>query len=470
MLQVKGKPSNLVRGNVMNLIDYFALMSAEEVRELLMDVGDDASVRKKARTADESELISIFFKELQTATNISDPAPERGNILRTSAELLMKKLRVPFTSNLDDEALFRLLRRHIGEKLIEQVKPMLIAGYFISRCDDDVDQEEERVLKFFIKNLDVLDEVKDEFLTQFFTEAEELYKKAEATSMEKVLGKICALQDVEGKEQILRFTYSMALVSEGVQRKELAFHETLARAMKVAPDRVLEIRDDLEAEHAQIEEDKQLGETLGCKHYNDFVVLSEMSKASKGIVLTGVALLTGVVGLGLVLVTGALSKKVNYKKLHAILTALVFKAEDQVKEERIAEVRNVFQKLATETSEILTLCSNIHLYLQNMNKAYSEVAEQAWLKGLWNQISSENRKNLTVGGAMLTVVAQDVGNLLSKIIQHQQTLTMAIDEHFRLISLSEELQGAVKQLAVQNQQLVEIVKEAESAGVTANAA
>ncbi|WP_168441925.1 hypothetical protein [Pontiella desulfatans] len=442
-------------------------MSAEEVRELLMDMAEDVAVRKSARTASESELPTIFFKELQTAANISDPTAEQSTILRASTELLMKKLRVPFTSNLDDEALFRLFRRHIGEKIIKQVKPMLTAGYFMTRCDDEVDQEEERILTFFIKNLDVLEEVKKEFLAVFFSEAEALYKKAESSSMEKVLGKICASQDAGGKDQILRFTYSMALASDTVKRKELALHETLARVMKVAPDRVLEIRDDVEAEHAQDEDDKQLGKILGCRHFNELIVFSEVTKFSRGAVVTGVAALTGVVGM--VIASGVLSK-VDYKKLNAILSTLALKAEDEVREERIIEVRNIFEKLAAETGEMLTLCSNIHLYLQNMNKAYSEVAEQAWLKGLWNQISSENRQNLTAGGAMLTVVAHDVGNLLSKIVQHQQTLTTAIDEHFRLISLSEELQGAVKQLATQNKQLVEIVKEAESAGVTANAA
>jgi hypothetical protein len=462
---------NLAQRRIMrSLEDYYTLLDTEEVRDLLMDVVDDAATRKKIRTSTEKDLDNFFFKELQTAAAISSSESSPDVILRTSLELLMKKLRVPFTGNLDDEALFRLFRRHIGEKLIKQVRPMLIAGYFMTRCDDDVDEEEERILTFFIKNLDVLDEVKEEFLAVFFSEAEELYKKAESTSMEKVLGKICASQNEDGKDQILRFTYSMALVSEGVQRKELALHETLARALKISPDRVLEIRDDIEVEHAHVAEDKQLGEVLGCKHYNELVMFTEFSKISKGLVLAGATLLAGVFGVGLVLVSGALSKKVDYKKLNTILTALVLKAEDQVREEHIAEVRNVFEKLAAETSDILTLCSNIHFYIQNMNKAYSEVSEQAWLKGLWGQISSKNREILTAGGSMLTVVAHDVGNLLSKIIQHQQTLTTAIDEHFRLISLSEELQGAVKQLACQNRQLVEIVKEAESAGVTANAA
>lgn len=450
-----------------NLIDYFRLMSSNELQGLLIRVTEDNPLRKLLCKADRGELEEIYFSELLKSAGLSLDVSEQDRILRSSLEVLMKELRVPFVEKLNDEALFRLFRIFISEKLIERVKPMLMAGYLMMRCDGESHEKEDRILSFFIKNLDVLDDVKQKFSSTFFAEAEALYKQAQSTTVDKVLNKLCASQDEDGREQLMRFTYSIAMADGVIQRQELAFHETIGRVLKIAPARVLELRDEVGAEHKRDENEKQLGEILGCQHYNELIACSEVAKFSRDAVLAVVALSTGILGA---LIAYSTMSKANFKKLNAMLTPLAFKAEDEVKEERIVKARNVFEKLSAETGEMLSLCSNIHYYLENMNKAYAEVADQAWLKGLWGQLSTSNRKALTVGGALLTVVVRDVGQLLAKIMQHQQTLTTAIDEHLYLISVSVELQAAVHELAIQNKQMHELIQEAESAGVLARAA
>lgn len=449
------------------LINYFELMSSNDLQKLLMKVEEDNPLRKLLFKADSSELEEIYFNDLLKSAGLSIDVYEHDRILRNSLELLMKELRVPFVKSLDDESLFLQFRLFISEKIIEQVKPLLMVGYFMMRCDDAPHEKEKRMLTFFIKNLDVLDDVKQKFASTFFGEAEALYKQAQSTSVDKVLAKLCASQNKDDKEQILRFTYSIAMADGVIHRQELAFHETIARVLKVSPTRVLELRDEVSAEHSRDANEKELVKILGCQHYSELIACSEVAKFSRDAVLAVATLLTGI--LGALIAYGTMSKA-NYKKLNAMLTPLAIKAEDEVRDERIVEVRNVFEKLAAETGEMLSLCSNIHHYLKNMNKAYSEVADQAWLKGLYGQISSSNRKALTVGGALLTVAVNDIGQLLSKITQHQQTLVAAIDEYLYLISVSEELQAAVHELVVQNKQMRELIQEAESAGVSTCAA
>ncbi len=68
-------------------------------------------------------------------------------------------------------------------------------------------------------------------------------------------------------------------------------------------------------------------------------------------------------------------------------------------------------------------------------------------------------------GSLLKEAVHDVSRLLVLIVEHQRTLTTAISENLRLISLSEDLRAAVQELSNQNRRLIELVKEAENAGL-----
>jgi len=448
------------------LIDYFKMLNPDELKDLLGYIVDDEEVGlQRTRVFWPDKLNRIFFTELSKAANLNSKISEENDILRCSLELLMKKHKIPFTSNLDDEALFRLFRRFIGEKILEHLRPLLLAGYFMARCDNNFQHDEKEILTFFIKNLDVLDEVKNDFLNSFFTEAEQVYNQYKETEDFRVLTKACKTKDDEKNQHILRFCYAIAMVDEEVKRDELIFHDILAREFSIDPAEVYEIRDEVEEANKRVRDAKKLGEDLGCKNYNGLVVHATISEIGTTILKgAGVVFLSGLIGFA-IYGTYKIFTFVDYSKLNVMLTSIAIKAEEDFKEERIIEVRTIFEKLAKETGDMLFLCKNIHFYLENINKTYNEVADQAWIKGLLQQVSSKNREKLTAGGMLLRTAVEDVSMLLGKIIEHQQTISIAIDEHLRLISLSEELQKEVRELVRQNKRLVEIVQEADKAGI-----
>lgn len=447
------------------LVDYYRMMDTEDVRDLLMDLVDDSLSRKEIRTAPLGDIDNLFFSELVKLSKCSVSPENQNEVLRACAELLMKKLRVAFTKNLDDEALFRLFRRYVSEKVINHMKPALYAGYLMARSDDDYHEDEQRMLTFFIKNLDVSEEVKAELLATFYQDADALFDKMQSTTVKKALGSLFAPLDHAGKEQVLRFAYSLAIADGQVQKCESIFYENIARVMDVDPAQVIEVREAVEQEHRRYDEHMELGKILDCQHYNDMIVFSKVNGYSAQWVLAGAFVLGGLAGMAVAGGALMLKKKRNYGKLNVVFTTLALLANGETKEASISGARNVFEKLASETKEMVSLCSDIHLYLKNMNKSYAEVSEQAWLKGVWGQLSAMNRKQTLSGDALLSVVATDVGELLLKIVEHQKALPAAIDEHFRLIALSEDLQSVVKELLLQNKHLVSVVAEAESVGV-----
>lgn len=449
-----------------NLIDFFRLFNQEELRSLLINVINDPQKRNSVQTLSHNRIVDIFFAELQSAANLSAKERDRNTILRKGLERLMKKFDVPFTSNLDDEALFRLFRRFISDKILEYATPMLKCGYFMARCDNNFNSDEKELLEYFVRHLDILEEVKREYLVSFFRNAEQEYKAVEKKDPVAFIAKVYRSQKESDKLQILKFCYIIALVDGKLVEDEVVFHEKLARKWKIDARDTLRIRKEATDIYEEIRKSESFKQVMGCNGYNELIVYASLSKIGTDLMKDFVVLcLRSPIEFATYKIYHKFITNIDYNKLNILLTSLVFRVHEEIKEEKVEHACTILQKMVIETEEMILLCKDIHFYLNNMNKSYSDVAEQAWLKGVLGQLSNSNRKKLVSGGTLLKEVVDDVNKLLLKIMKHQQTLKNAIDQHLGLILISEKLQNLVKKLMCQNNEYSKILAEAEKAEI-----
>ena len=449
------------------ILECFDQLDRKELKAILVEAEGSESEKKKIRRLSTPRLKKHFIKCLSRAANLASENTKKEEIFRESLEKLMKELKVPFTKNLDDKALFNLFRRHLSEQILKYVEPMMRAGFFMALCDDDFHADEKRTLEFFIKNLDLHELSKKEFLIKFFPAAKKEYNKAKGDH--NALAKIISEQSKDDQygKSILRFCYALALVEGGEKRQELIFYNSLAREMKIDFSDVHNIRYEVDKEFARQQSLKELGEGLGCPNINGNVLNTVVSGIGTNILKdAGVLFLFGLIGWALyrsyLFFWGC-----DPEKIACLLIPLAQKAEEELKEERIEEIRNVFEKLSRETAEMLKHCKNIQFYLKNSHKAYSEVSDSAWLKGLLGQMTASGRKKLLAGGTLLEEVLHEVQKLFNKIVEHQSTLSSAIDEHLRIIWLSSELKKSLRKISLQNQKLTDKIKAATPELVTA---
>ena len=117
----------------------------------------------------------------------------------------------------------------------------------------------------------------------------------------------------------------------------------------------------------KIRKSESFKQLLGCKGYNGLILYESLSKIGTDLMMAvGILSLTGIIGLGTYIVFQRFIINIDYKKLNILLTSLVFRVHEEIKEEKVEHACTILQELVIETEKMIFLCKNIHFYLNNM--------------------------------------------------------------------------------------------------------
>jgi hypothetical protein len=431
------------------LVDYVNLLDDDILNQILVDV-DGVKYGKKRNRENRRNLLNHYFGELKKASNIKESVHDRNEILRFSFEILMKKIGIRFTPNLDDQALFLLFQKYIHKKMIDSVTPILHGGYFWACCDDQHDEMDRKLLETFINNLDIDKNQKDEFLRRFLIDVEKDFQSCKKKDKASYIAKKFKSQTKEIKTEILKFCSILSIMSENLTPEKNKFNYKLEQLWGIDHADTVNLKKEATQIYSNIKASEFKSAYLG-RHYFDAIIINKLiSKVSRATLIkkTGVFILKGLLGFGVYSRYNKMIHNAKYKNLIMLLGAILLKKEEFNKENKtkISAAITLFQKLATDTKEMLELCRNIHFYLENVNKTYADVSDQAWINGVVNQISSTNRDKLINGSIFLKEIATDVEGLLFKTMAHQKSLNLAIEEHLCLIASSDQLHDIVYEL------------------------
>lgn len=448
-----------------------SFMSTEKAKK---KTKDEITFLFQASKASDEDFRKIYISRVRSLAKLPDSVSDDNEILRKGLEILMRKLSIPFTNNLDDAALLTLFGKDIGKRILSYVEPMIAAGNHLARCDGNLHEQEKNLISFFVDTLDVPVELKKQFLQKIFSNDGE--KRLNDAEMAQKIAKLSKEKGSKYGENILKFCFAVALADNEHGREERVFLDTLSRALEISPTRVIKISDEIAAIQEKAKASCDMDLTSMPNMLNDYVALKAVQNVREEVLgfpgtlykYAGIALGSYI---GLWMVALRVKSIEKYRALYDLLVRIpveVLRQEKEARnEEKLARTQNVFEKLAQETGEVLHFCEYIHFFLKNMHRTYSEVADQAWLKGVWGQISAANRKKLNAGATLLEAAVEDIGHLLTKIIQHQQTIMVAISEHMQLVTISEELQIIVKGLMEQNSDMAKLIEEAKESDLKA---
>ena len=437
------------------LVDYISFLDEDNLNQILVNV-DAVKYEKKLNHENRLNLLNNYYKEIKKASNIKESVHDRNEILRFSLEILMKKIGLRFAPDLDDQALFLLFQKYINEKIIDGVVPILHSGYFLACCDDQYDEKDKKLLETFINNLGIDENQKDEFFRKFLVDVEKDFQSCKKKDKASYIAKKFKSQTKEIKTEILKFCSILTLMDENPTSEKNRFHNKLAQSWGFDHAETVNLKNDITQIYLNIKESEFKNDYLG-PHNIDVIIIDKLiSKISRATLIKGaeVFILKGLPGFSIYTKQNKMILNVNYKKLMMLLGPIILKNVEQTKEDKISSAITIFQKLATDTKEMLDLCRNVHFYLDNINKTYADVSDQAWINGVVNQISGTNREKFINGNIFLKEIAKDVKGLLFKTMEHQKSLNSAIEEHLCLIATSDQLHDIVCELLNPNTESV----------------